>query len=277
MMKIDSHQHFWLYHPDTHEWITEDMNVIRKNFLPNDISYSLKKQGIDGAVAVQASQTLAENDFLLELASAYALIKGVVGWVDFEDSNLEQQLKQYKEIPLMKGFRHIIEGESDPDFLIRDFFLKAMELLTQYGFTYDLLVKPIHFESTLSCVRQNPNLKFVLDHIAKPDLKEKKIEEWKPFIQELSRFPNVHCKISGLVTEAEWHQWEPNDFEDCMSFALDSFGVDRLMYGSDWPVCLLSSSYEDWTGLCKTFTKQWSEQDQAKFWGGNAVKFYNLK
>lgn len=277
MMKIDSHQHFWLYNPHTHGWITEEMDIIGRNFLPNDISYTLKKQGIDGAVAVQASQTLAENDFLLELASAYALIKGVVGWVDFKDKELEKHLQRYKKTPLMKGFRHIIEGESDPDFLNRDYFLQAMELLAQYEFTYDLLVKPIHFESTLNCVRQNPNLNFVLDHIAKPNLKEKNIEDWKQFIYELSRFPNVYCKISGLVTEAEWHQWQPEDFEDCMSFALDSFGVERLMYGSDWPVCLLSSSYEDWMGLCEMFVGQFSELDKAKFWGGNAVKFYKLK
>lgn len=276
-MRIDAHQHLWLYSPETHGWINDEMEIIRRNFLPNDISYTLKKNRIDGVVAVQASESLDENKFLMEMAGAYAMIKGIVGWVDFADPEIEARLQEYAQTPIMKGFRHIIEADKDPDYLIRDDFLKGIELLGKYGFTYDLLIKPIHFKGTRECVQQYPDQKFVLDHIAKPNVKNKEFGEWAQFIENLSGYQNVYCKISGLVTEAEWNTWETSDFEQYIAHAVASFGMKRLMFGSDWPVSLLSTSYEDWLNVCESFFKNFSEEDKAMFWGGNAVKFYGLK
>jgi len=276
-MRIDAHQHFWLYKEETHSWISEDMKVLRRTFLPNDISYTLKKNKIDGAVLVQASQSIAENKFLKEMSDAYAMVKGIVGWIDFSAKNIADQLREYAEDPVMKGFRHIVEDEEDPDFLLRDDFMNGLELLAKYDFSYDLLIRPRHFESTLACIRQNPNLSFVLDHMGKPDIKKQEFDQWAQFITDLSQFSNVHCKISGLVTEAEWRKWKEENFRKYVDFTVKSFGKDRIMFGSDWPVCLLSAQYEEWLKICQNLTNDFSEEDKNKFWGRNATNFYKLK
>lgn len=276
-MRIDAHQHFWLYSEDTHSWISEEMSVLRRTFLPNDISYTLKKNKIDGAVLVQASQSIQENIFLKEMSEAYAMVKGIVGWVDFSADDIEEQLAKYAEDPIIKGFRHIIEDEEDPVFLLKDSFLKGMELLKKHSFSYDLLIRPRHFNATLSCVRQNPDLAFVLDHMAKPNIKDKEYDNWAQFISDLSSFENVYCKVSGLVTEAEWRGWKEEDFRRYIDFAIQCFGKDRIMFGSDWPVALLSAQYEEWLSICENLTQDFSEEEKDNFWGGNATRFYKLK
>ena len=276
-MRIDAHQHFWLYNPVKDAWITPEMEVIRKNFLPNDISHILKKNEFDGVVAVQADQSIQETEFLLELSQVYALIKGIVGWVDIRSENVDEHLALFSQYDKIKGFRHIVEAEDDPDFLHKDAFLRGIEGLTKYGFTYDLLLKPWHYESALKCVEANPNQKFILDHIAKPPIKTQEFDNWATFISKLSQFSNVHCKISGLGTEADWKNWKLDHFTQYINHVINCFGKNRLLFGSDWPVCLLAGTYEDTIHIVEDKLSDFSEEELAGFWGNNAVQFYNLK
>lgn len=275
-MKIDAHQHFWLYDPVRDAWISEEMQAIRRNFLPNDIGQTLKDNGFDGCVAVQADQSPQETAFLLELAQVYALIKGIVGWVDLLASDIDEQLAAYKQHPKVKGFRHIVEGEGNPDFLYQDAFLRGMEALTKHSYTYDLLIRPRHYASTLKCVAANPQQAFMLDHIAKPPIKTQEFTEWADFIGELANYPNVHCKISGLATEADWKHWKLDDFSIYIEHVIQCFGKDRLLFGSDWPVCLLAGTYEDSIRIVDDKLADFNQQELNGFWGDNAVKFYGL-
>ena len=276
-MRIDTHQHFWIYDKDRDSWITEEMSVIQRNFLPNDISQTLKNNNIDGVVAVQASQSHQETYFLTELSQVYKMIKGVVGWVDLRSSQIEAYLEEFRKHDIIKGFRHVIEGEPDGDFLIKDDFLRGIESLTAFDYTYDLLIRPHHYQSTLECVRSNPNQKFMLDHMAKPSIKTKEFEDWAVFIEALSNFPNVYCKISGLVTEADWKNWELDHFTPYINHVINSFGKDRICFGTDWPVCLIAASYEQCIEIVQAKMKDFTSEELEQFWGLNAVKFYNLK
>lgn len=276
-MRIDTHQHFWLYHPEKDAWITDEMSAIQRNFLPNDISGTLKELGFDGVVAVQADQSHRETEFLLELAQVYKLIKGIVGWVDLRSERVEEYLENFSKHELIKGFRHVVEGEDDPDFLNRDEFLRGIAALTKYGYTYDLLLRPRHYQSSLACVAVNPNQAFVLDHIAKPPIKSQEFSDWAKYIEDLAAFPNVHCKISGLGTEADWKNWKLDHFTEYLTHVIRCFGKDRLMFGSDWPVCLLAGSYEDALRIVEHRLGDFSESELKGFWGDNAVKFYSLK
>ncbi|GAA4137635.1 amidohydrolase family protein [Sphingobacterium kyonggiense] len=275
-MKIDAHQHFWLYDPVRDAWISEEMQAIRRNFLPNDIGQILKDNGFDGCVAVQADQSPQETAFLLELAQVYALIKGIVGWVDLFASDIDEQLAAYKQHPKVKGFRHIVEGEGNPDFLHQDGFLRGMEALTKHSYTYDLLIRPRHYASTLKCVAANPQQAFMLDHIAKPPIKTQEFTEWADFIGELANFSNVHCKISGLATEADWKHWKLDDFSIYIEHVIQCFGKDRVLFGSDWPVCLLAGTYEDSIRIVEDKLADFNQDELNGFWGDNAVKFYGL-
>lgn len=275
-MRIDAHQHYWLYNAQRDTWITEDMEIIRRNFLPTDISTTLKEKGIDGVVAVQADQSAAETQFLLDLSTMYALIKGIVGWVDLQAPDIENQLQAYKAYPRLKGFRHIVEGEEDPYFLMRPDFLKGISALTKHGYTYDLLIHPRHYASTLACVAANPEQRFMLDHMAKPAIKEGKWKEWADFIEELAEFPNVFCKVSGLATEADWKGWKSTDFTPYVAHAIQCFGKGRILFGSDWPVCILAANYEESLSLVQAQLADFSANELAAFWGGNTTRFYNL-
>lgn len=275
-MRIDSHQHFWLYDAVKDAWINEEMAIIRSNFLPNDIAATLRAHAIDGVLAVQADQSAQETQFLLDLSSMYALIKGIVGWVDLQSSELEEQLKHYQQYPLIKGFRHIVEAESDPDFLMRPAVQQGIALLTKYGYTYDLLIRPRHYASTLACVAAHPGQRFNLNHIAKPAIKSKEYEEWAVFIAALAAYPNVYCKLSGLATEADWHHWKLDDFADYVVHVINCFGKKRIMFGSDWPVCLVAASYAESMQIVADKLGDFTETELADFWGENAVRFYNL-
>ncbi|GAA4512418.1 amidohydrolase family protein [Sphingobacterium thermophilum] len=275
-MRIDAHQHFWLYNAERDTWITEEMSLIRRNFLPNDISQTLKDNGFDGAVAVQADQSHAETKFLVELSQVYKMIKGVVGWVDLRSPHIGEYLEEFSKYPVIKGFRHIVEAEEDGDFLSRDEFLKGIEGLTKYNFTYDLLIRPVHYASTLECVRNNPEQKFMLDHIAKPPIKSQAFDEWALFIESLASFPNVYCKVSGLATEADWTNWRLDHFSPYIAHVLRCFGIRRTCFGSDWPVCLLAASYEQSIEIVSQIIGDYSVEEQQCFWGQNAVDFYQL-
>ncbi|WP_336838465.1 MULTISPECIES: amidohydrolase family protein [Sphingobacterium] len=275
-MRIDTHQHFWKFDPIRDRWITEEMQVIRRDFSPLDIQFVLERNGFGGSVAVQADQSKEETAYLVQLANDYPFIKGVVGWIDLQAADIRQQLDSYQSDTVIKGFRHIVEGEADPDFLIRPAVLNGLKALADYGYTYDLLIRPRHYAATLDCVQQNPNLQFVLDHIAKPPIKSKAFDEWAAFIDALSAFPNVVCKVSGLATEADWEGWKLDDFKQYLEHIFARFGKERIMYGSDWPVCLLAASYEESIAIVEDKLGQFTAAEKNAFWAENAIRVYNL-
>lgn len=276
-MRIDAHQHFWLYNPHRDTWITDEMSAIKRNFLPNDIAQTLKNNNIDGVVAVQADQSYQETRFLVELAGVYKMIKAVVGWVDLRSPRIYEYLADFSQHDVIKGFRHVVEAEPDANFLSTDEFLNGIFALTKYNYTYDLLIRPRHYQSTLACVRNNPQQRFMLDHIAKPPIKSQEFDDWAIFIEDLASYPNVYCKVSGLATEADWSNWKLDHFTDYIQHVIKSFGKNRVCFGSDWPVCLLAASYEQSIQIVEDKLQGFSEQEQKMFWGENAVNFYNLK
>lgn len=275
-MRIDSHQHFWNYHPVKDAWITDDMQVIQKDFLPADLFPLLEENEIDGCVAVQSDQSEAETDFLLSLANENDFIKGVVGWVDLRADNLDERLAFYANHKKLKGFRHIVQGEPEDDFLLRDDFCKGIEKLSPFNFTYDILIFPKHLKHAATFVKQFPDQHFVIDHLAKPDIKNKNFAQWENDIQSIAALPNVSCKLSGMVTEADWHNWKPEDFNNCLEVVTEAFGTNRLMFGSDWPVCLLAASYAQVVENVTQYYSGFSRIDQERIWGKNAMDFYHL-
>lgn len=276
MLKIDSHQHFWKYDPVRDAWITEEMGVIQKDYLPEDLKPVLKDNGIDGCIVVQSDQSEEENHFQLANADKHDFIKGIVGWVDLRSPDIANKLEYYTQFPKLKGFRHVLQGEPQRDFMLRPDFLNGISLLNKYGFTYDILIYPDQLKFTKELVAKFPDQRFVIDHIAKPYIKDKILISWAEDIRALSEFENVSCKISGMVTETNWNDWLPDEFEPYMDVVVESFGIDRVMYGSDWPVCLVAASYKQVYDIVKEYFAGYSSSEQAKVFGENAIKFYNL-
>ncbi len=274
-MKIDSHQHFWKFDPVRDSWIDGTMEVIRKDFLPKDLKPILDANAIDGCVAVQADQSEEETKFLLDCAEENDFVKGVVGWVDLRANTVEDRLAHFSENKLLKGVRHIVQAEAD-DFMLRKDFQCGIGKLTQFNLTYDILVFPSQLEAAISLVNKFPNQQFVLDHIAKPYIKDGKIDPWKTHIFELAKQHNVSCKVSGMVTEADLKLWNTSDFKPYLDVVFEAFGVDRILYGSDWPVCLLAAEYQQQLQIVEDYIKDFAEEDQAKIFGKNAIREYNL-
>jgi L-fuconolactonase len=274
-MRIDAHQHFWKFDPVKDAWITDDMKIIQRDFMPEDLYPSLKQEGLDGCIAVQADQSENETLFLLELADKYEFIKGVVGWVDLCATDVGERLEYFSAFPKLKGFRHIVQGEPQDDFLLRKDFCQGISLLHQYDFTYDILIHPKHLKYALEFVKLFPDQPFVIDHLAKPFIREHIVDEWKTDIDAIAAISNVHCKISGMVTEADWKNWKTDDFAHYTNAVIESFGPDRIMFGSDWPVCLVAASYTQVCEIAMKQTANLSANDQKKFWGLNAERFYN--
>ncbi|UKJ05873.1 amidohydrolase family protein [Solitalea lacus] len=275
-MIIDSHQHFWKYNTKNHAWITDEMSVIKRDFMPDDLIPLLAANMIDGCVAVQADQTEDETHFLLNLAEEHKFIKGVVGWVDFRSEDIDARLEYFSNFKKLKGFRHIVQAEPQEDFLLGKAFCNGIGSLKKYRFTYDLLVFPKQLPYVLSFVKLYPDQLFVVDHLAKPYIKSGKIDEWRKDIIALAQFSNVHCKLSGMVTEANWSNWKTIDFKPYVDVVLESFGIDRVMFGSDWPVSLLAASYDQCYELLHNLTHHLSSNEKDKLWGTNATQFYNL-
>ncbi len=272
---LDAHQHFWHYDPVAHSWINEEMSVIRKDFLPNDLQPVLKQNAVDGCIAVQADQTEAETDFLIQLARENSFIKGVVGWVDLRAENIRERLLHYQQYNIVKGFRHILQGE-EPAFMLQPDFVRGIAALKEFGYTYDILIFPKHLTAAFELVKQFPDQFFVIDHIAKPFIKDGLIDDWKEGIKALAQFPNVYCKVSGMVTEADWQNWKPADFIPYLDTVTEAFGTHRLLYGSDWPVCLVAASYTDMIGMVRNYFLSFTAAEQEAVFGGNAAKFYQL-
>ena len=275
-MVIDSHQHFWQYHPIKDAWITDNMKVIQQDFMPNDLKKELVKNKIDGCVAVQADQSENETHFLVDQAGNNDFIKGVVGWVDLCADNIEERLNYFSQFNIVKGFRHIVQAEQDEAFLLRDDFCHGISLLEKYNFTYDLVIAPTHLVHATKFAQRFPNQKFVIDHLAKPFIKDQLIDQWEKDIQRIAHHENVFCKISGVVTEADWKNWKQKDFTPYLDVIFNCFGVDRVMFGSDWPVCLVASSYQEQLSIVNDYLKPFSENEIKKVMGINAQNFYNL-
>jgi L-fuconolactonase len=276
-MRIDAHQHFWKFDPVRDNWITEDMAIIRRDFLPDDLAPLLRDNRIDGCVAVQADGSEEETDFLLELAQQHAFIKGVVGWVDLQSADIEERLEHYSSFPLLKGFRHILQDEPQRDLMLTPAFIRGIATLQRHHFTYDLLIHPdqISFAQTLAA--RFPGQPFVVDHLAKPPIKTGATAGWKEDIEALAGHPNVCCKLSGFVTEADWKDWQEADFEPYFDIVLNAFGPDRLLFGTDWPVCLLAADYEEVLNMVTGYIDRLSESERAAIMGGNATRFYKLE
>ena len=275
-MRIDSHQHFWKYNAVRDSWITDDMAVIQKNFLPEDLRPVLAANKIDGSIIVQSDQSKEENVFQLANALQHDFVKGVVGWVDLQSDNLNEQLEYYKEFKKLKGFRHVLQGEPQRDFMLRPDFKRGIAKLKGFGYTYDILIYPDQLKHTVDFVKAFPDQPFVLDHIAKPYIKDKEIEEWRKDIKALAAFDNVFCKVSGMVTEGNWLEWSKEDFKPYLEVVAEAFGTTRLMYGSDWPVCLVAASYEQVLEIVNNYFSIFSQHEQDLIFGENAVRFYNL-
>lgn len=276
MQRIDSHQHFWKFDPVRDAWIDDSMAVIQRDFLPADIQPLLSENGITGCVAVQADQSEAENKFLLNLSNQHDYIKGVVGWIDLQSGNIQEQLSMYSQFKKMKGFRHILQGEKQRDFMLRPAFKHGIAALHPFGFTYDILIFPDQLEYSKTFINAFPYQPFVIDHIAKPYIRDKKIDDWKKDITALAQFTNVSCKVSGMVTEANWKNWKKEDFKPYLDVVVEAFGMKRLMFGSDWPVCLVAASYAEVVKLVREYFSSFSKDEQDDVFGGNAMRFYNL-
>lgn len=274
-MIIDSHQHFWKYDPVRDTWIDTSMEVIRKDFLPKDLLPILKSNKIDGCIAVQADQSEQETEFLLQCAEKNPFIKGVVGWVDLTANNLEERLEYYASNPLFKGIRHIVQAEND-DYLLRKDVQNGIGKLLKYDLAYDILVFPNQLPSAIAMVDAFPDQKFILDHIAKPTISKAISEIWVHNIKQLSTHKNVYCKLSGMVTETINFKFKEADFKPYIDVIFKAFGPDRIMFGSDWPVCLLAANYDKVLKIVNDYLENQSVEVKNNILGKNAIKIYNL-
>jgi L-fuconolactonase len=275
-MRIDAHQHFWRYNATDYTWMSDAMDILRRDHLPHDLEPLLKSIDFDGTIAVQARRLERETDWLLELADAHHVIHGVVGWVDFNSPQLDASLERYAAHPKLKGVREIIHDMPDVDYATCAVHTNAIAKLARHGLTYDLLLKPPHISAAIRLVDQFPNQPFVVDHIAKPDIAAGEIEPWRAAFRELARRDNVCCKLSGMVTEAAWGQWTPATFEPYLNETLEAFGPPRLMIGSDWPVCTLSGSYAATMQVVIDFADSLAPTERDAILGAAAARFYGI-
>ncbi|MBV9341672.1 MAG: amidohydrolase family protein [Acidobacteria bacterium] len=276
-MMIDSHQHFWRYDAQRDTWITDEMSFLRRDFLPEDLIPELKANSVDGCIAVQADQSERETKFLLELARDHGEIKGVVGWIDLCSPQIWERLRYFSQFPKLRGFRHIAQAEPDDRFLMRADFLRGIGALSEFEFTYDILIYPKQLPAATEMVSRFPGLRFALDHMAKPPIRSAVLEPWAALISPLARAPNVYCKLSGLVTEADWRSWKAEDVRPYLDIVMELFGPDRVMFGSDWPVCLLAGSYAEVKNLLFVYANTLPREKQERIFGLNAIEFYKLE
>jgi L-fuconolactonase len=280
-MRVDSHQHFWRYTPEDYPWIAPDQQVLQHDFLPDDLSPLLAAHQLDGAIAVQAQQTIGETRWLLELVERHPdVIKGVVGWVPLIDSNVNDAIEQLVASPMgaaLKGIRHILQGEADDAYMLRDDFNRGVARLRAHGLIYDILIFGRHLANAATFADRHPDQVFVLDHIAKPEIRSAAFDRaWADGLRELARRPHVMCKLSGVVTETRDANWTPGLIAPYLETALEAFGPDRILFGTDWPVCLLRCSYQTWVETVTSFISTLTSAEQDAIMGGNAVRAYRL-
>ena len=273
---IDAHQHFWKFNSLKQAWINDEMATLKTDFLPHHLKPLLNEQSIKGCVAVQADESEEENEFLLNLARENYFIKGVVGWLDFLSEDMSNRLDYYSEFKLIKGFRYNLQGQPQRDIMLSNTFKNNIQLLSKHQFTYDILIFPDQLTFASKLVAAFPNQPFMLDHIAKPFIKSGEINQWKNDISELAKHENVYCKVSGLVTEADWKNWKYNDILPYLDIVFEVFGANRVLFGSDWPVCNVAGTYQKTISIVQQYTSSLTKAEQAGFWGDNAVRFYHL-
>lgn len=275
-MRIDTHQHFWKYNPVEYGWIGPEMSALRRDFLPPDLEAEIRAAGIDGVISVQARQTLEETAWLLEMAAANDFIKGVVGWVPLVSTEVEKDLERFAAAPKFKGVRHVLQDEPDEHYLLREDFNAGIRALRSFDLVYDLLIFERHLPQTIEFVDRHPSQAFVLDHIAKPRIREGVIEPWRTNLRALARRENVWCKVSGMVTEADWEGWTPEGLRPYFDAVLEAFGPSRLMFGSDWPVCRAACAYRRWAEVVQAWAAPLSGHERDDLFGGTALRVYNL-
>ena len=274
--KIDAHQHFWQFDAVRDNWINEDMAILKKDFLPAELQNLLNKNGMDGSVVVQSDQSEKENEFQFKNAEENDFIRGVIGWVDMQSPDLEDRLSYYQQFKKLKGFRHLLQGETQRNLMLKPSFKHGIGLLNKYGFTFDLLVLPDQLNYVKELVSTFPDQLFVIDHLAKPFIKNKDIAGWKKDMTALAPYKNLYCKISGMVTEADLKNWKHEDLIPYMDVVVETFGTNRLIFGSDWPVCLLAATYQQTKNITDEYFSTFSITEQEAFFGKNATDFYKL-
>ena len=276
-MIIDTHHHFWNYNPEEYDWIDDEMAVIRKSFLPEQLKSTLAQTDVQGVISVQARQITEETDWLLKMAAENDFIKGIVGWVPLVENNVDEILEKYSRNKWLKGVRHVVQGEPDPEFILRKDFNRGISLLKKYDLVYEILITENQLSNTIRFVDQHPDQQFVLDHIAKPKIKTNEIEDWSRNLKELSKRENVACKLSGMVTEANYKNWTEAQLQPYFDVVLEAFGPSRLMFGSDWPVCLVAIEYKNWFNLVKKVVSGFSIPEQEQVFYKNAEKIYHIE
>lgn len=277
MSKIDAHNHFWKFQSECDTWITAEMNVLKKDFLPEDLESLLKHNGFHGCVAVQSCQQEQENFFYLKLAEKYDFIKGIVGWVDLQRKDISDSLAYFSQFNKIKGFRHIFQDESERALMLNRNFLRGIKALNDLDFTYDILVFPDQLPYVKELIEKFPQQRFVIDHIGKPNIKSGQAKVWRKLMKTISAYDNVFCKISGMVTEANWGKWNNSNFRTYIDIIVEDIGVDRLLFGSDWPVCLLAATYDEVAELTGNYFSSFTKNEQELIFGKNALSFYRLK
>jgi L-fuconolactonase len=276
-MRIDAHQHFWRYNADEFDWIDDSMTSLRRDFGPADLKLEMAGAGFQGSIAVQARQSLAETRWLLELAESSPLILGVVGWVDLRSPDVRSQLEEFAGNPKLVGVRHVVQAEPDDRFMLQPEFLRGVGVLEEFDLAYDILIFSKHLPVAAEFVKHFPRQRFVLDHLAKPLMKAGTIQPWEDGMRELAQFSNVYCKLSGMVTEADWQNWKPGHLTPYLDIAVDCFGPERIMIGSDWPVCTVAASYAQTMNVVRDYFAKYPANVQDAVLGGNAQRFWKLK
>ncbi len=276
-MQIDAHQHFWTYDAMRHSWMDDSMNALKVDYMPQDLLKVLRSNEMDGCVSVQVDQTPDETAFLLNLAQNESFIKGVVGWTDLRSPNIEAELETYLPQKKLRGFRHILQGEEDPNFMLGNEFCRGISFLKRLNYTYDILIFPHQLGAALELIKKFPEQQFVIDHLAKPYIKSGFFDGWAVLMRAIAVYPNVYCKLSGMITEADFQDWSSQQITPYMDLVLESFGTGRIMFGSDWPVCLLAGSYSTVKGLVTDYIAALSREEQAAIMGHNAISFYHLE
>jgi len=275
-MRIDTHQHFWSYNAREYAWMGPGMESLRRDYLPPDLAPLLKVSGVDGTVAVQARQTLEESTWLLELADQYPFIRGVVGWVDLRSPRVDEDLEKLSRHKKFRGVRHVVQDEPDDQFMLRKDFMRGIKALSRYNLAYDLLLQPKHLSSAVKLAREFSEQPFILDHLAKPRIRDGVLAPWDRDLARLAECDNVSCKISGMVTEAHGQTWTPEDFTPYMDVVFERFGADRVMVGSDWPVCTVAAAYEEVMGIAAEYINKLSPTERTDIWSENAKVIYQI-
>jgi len=274
--KIDAHQHFWDPGRFNYPWMKPDMKVLRRAFLPQDLKGLIEEVGVRGTVLIQTISSIEETRWFLEMADANQFIAGVVGWVDLRAPDISDVLDEFTSHPKFKGVRHQVEDEPDQAWLIREDVLRGLGELARRNIPYDLLVKTAHLKYVPVIAHRHPSLRMVIDHIAKPPIAKGEIEEWAKALAPVAKIPNIWCKLSGMITEADWKRWKPLDIKPYADYVIEKFGFERVMFGSDWPVCLLAGSYRQVFDTVQELVRYASPEEKSRLFAANAIEFYNL-